>query len=266
MNILVVDKNNSICTNKYYNYNSIKNNNPQNYAKPLIFETLSNLNKRFNKLENEIKEESKKMRRRIQEMKSRLMKVEKKRIRFADATYYGETRGREVTGLGIIEYDKGKKYEGEILVCDRSGIGILHDHNGAIFMGEYKSNKRNGFGIEENPNVGKYEGTWLDDCLTGTGILTFKDGRIYIGQMDKANFSGFGKLLWPNGSYFIGEFKDDKRIKGKTFHSKEQGIFDSTWEETNEKSVADGIFYLPNGGKERRKRIIIGKEAHWEYY
>ena len=153
-----------------------------------------------------------------------------------------------------------------MLVSDRSGIGIFYNHNGIIFMGEYKVNKRNGFGIEENPNVGKYEGTWLDDCLTGTGILTFKDGRIYIGQMDKAKFSGFGKLLWTNGDYFIGEFKDGNRIKGKVFYSEEQGIFDSTWEETNEKAVADGIFYLPNGNKERRKRIITRKESHWEYY
>ena len=55
--------------NNYYNYN---NNNPQNNGNPFIFETLSDLNKRFDKLENEIKEESKNIKKRIEEMKSRL--------------------------------------------------------------------------------------------------------------------------------------------------------------------------------------------------
>ena len=132
-------------------------------------------------------------------------------------------------------------------------------------MGEYKNNKRNGFGIEDNPNVGKYEGSWINDSLTGTGILTFKDGRIYIGKLDKAQFSGFGKLIFTDGSYFIGEFKDGKRIKGKAFYSDEQGIFDSTWEENEKKVVAKGIFYLKDGTKEKRIRIITENEAHWEY-
>lgn len=133
-------------------------------------------------------------------------------------------------------------------------------------MGEYKNNKRNGFGIEENPNVGKYEGTWLDDSLTGTRILTFKDGRIYIGQMERANFSGFGKLIWPNGDYYIGNFKEGKRVNGKVFYFNEQGIFDATWEENEGKAVAKGIFYFPNGKKEKRTRIVTVNEAHWEYY
>ena len=217
MNILVVP--NTMSTTKYYSHGLTKNNVSHNYGKPLIFETLSNLNKRFDKLENEIKEESKNMRRRIDEMKNRLMKVEKKRIRYPDCTYYGQTIGKEVTGLGIIESDDGTKYEGEMLYSDRSGIGIYYGVNGDIFMGEFKQNKRNGFGIEENPRVGKYEGSWLNNCLTGTGILTYKDGRIYIGQINNAQLSGFGKMLWIDGDYFIGEFKDNCRIKGKVFYS-----------------------------------------------
>ena len=264
MNILVMD--NTMSTNKYYSNNLIINNISQNYGKPLIFETLSDLNKRFDKLENEIKEKSKNMRRRIDEMKSRLMKVEKKRIRYSDATYYGQTIDKEVTGLGIIENDNGDKYEGEMLDDNKSGIGIFYELNGTIFMGEFKQDKRNGFGIEDNSRVGKYEGSWLDDCLTGTGIVTYKDGNIYIGQMDNAQFSGFGKLLFINGDYFIGEFKDGNRVKGKAFYSDEQAIFDSTWDEREEKTIAKGIFYLPDGTKENRIRIITDREAHWEYY
>ena len=199
-------------------------------------------------------------------MQRYLRKANKKRIRFVDSTYYGETIGIEITGLGIIENDNGNKYEGEMLDSKRSGIGIFYEKDGSIFMGEYKQNKRNGFGIEENPNVGKYEGTWLDDCLTGTGILTYKSGNIYMGQFDKAKFSGFGKYIWTNGDYYIGTYKDDNRINGKTFYSDEKGIFDADWEESEERTIAKGIFYHLDGRKERRKRVIIkGQKAYWEY-
>ena len=263
MKILVIESNNN---RRDINYNLINNSgNPQSFGRPLIFNTMDNLNKRFENLENELKQQSANMRRRIERMQDQLMTINKKKIRYSDATYYGETIGDEVTGLGIIENDNGLRYEGQMLDSDRSGIGIFYDKDGVIFMGEYKKNKRNGFGIEENPKVGKYEGSWLDDSLTGTGILSFKDGRIYIGQMDKANFSGSGKLLFPDGSYYIGEFKDGSRVKGKTFYADENGIFDSTWENNDKTTISRGTFYTYDGRVQKRTRIIDGPEGRWEY-
>ena len=267
MNILVIDIDNNYYNNNEnsMNYNLIRNKNELTYQKPFIFETMANLNKRFEQIEKDVKMNSINLKRKVELMQNKLMTINKKKIRFSSDTYYGETIGNEITGFGIIESDNGDRYEGQMLDCDRSGIGIFYGASGDIFMGEYKHNKRNGFGIEENPRVGKYEGSWLDDCLTGTGILSYKGGQIYIGQIDKAQLSGFGKYLYNDGSYYIGEFKDSCRTKGKVFYPDEQGIFDAIWDENDERAIAKGIFYFPDGRKEKRTRVIKGKDSHWEY-
>ena len=66
------------------------------------------------------------MRKKIEEMQIKLRTVNKQRIRFDDLTYFGETLGKEITGLGIIENDNGNRYEGYMLNSDRSGIGIFY--------------------------------------------------------------------------------------------------------------------------------------------
>ena len=164
-----------------------------------------------------------------------------------------------------MEYDDGTRYEGYLLDSNKSGVGIYYDNEGVIFQGEFKKNERNGFGIEENPNVGKYEGDWLANGITGTGMLMYNDGRIYIGQFNKAQLSGFGKMLYPDGDYYIGQMKDGNRDKVKTFYSKENGIFDASWEEGESKAIAKGIFYFYDGRQEKRTRIINDNDAHWEY-
>ena len=241
------------------NYNNIK---PQ--GKPYIFDNMDNMNKRFEKMEFEIKEKSKELKRKIEIMQTELMKIEKEKIVFGNATYYGETLDTEMNGLGILNYDDGTRYEGYFLNGNKNGIGIFYDKN-IIFQGEYKKDERNGFGIEENSDVGKYEGDWLNNGINGTGIFTYNDGSIYIGQFEKAKSSGFGKMMWTDGDYCIGQFKDGGREKIKTFYAEENGIFDAIWEDNVDKAIAKGIFYHYDGRKEKRTRIISGSEAHWEY-
>ena len=260
INIIVFDKNS--LESSYISTSYSLNISSQN-----VFDTMKNINQSFIKLENEIKEESKNMRYKVELMKNKLKEVTKKKIRFHKATYFGETIGNEITGLGIISNDDGRRFEGEMSDSDRNGIGVFYGIKGDIFMGEYKDNIRNGFGIEENPNVGKYEGTWSNDSLTGIGILTYRDGCIYIGQMDRAQLSGLGKFIFFDGDYFIGYFKDSTRSKGKTFYSEENGIFDAIWEEDEKTKelIGKGIFYFSDGRKEKRTRIIGETEGVWKY-
>ena len=262
MNILVIDANEN---NDFSNQNFLRNNNESTNKKPLIFEIMDNLNKKFEQIEEEVKINSINLKKKVEIMQNKLMTIDKTEIRYADATYLGETKGKEVTGFGIIQNDDGCRYEGQMLDSNRNGIGIFYGKDGDIFMGEYKNNKRNGFGIEENPKVGKYEGNWLDDSLTGTGKLSYKTGLICIGNFDKAQLSGFGKMEFIDGSYFIGQFKEGFRVKGKTFYADEMGIFDANWEENENSCLAKGVFYFIDGRKENRTRAFKGREGYWEY-
>ena len=263
MNITVMDKPNDFTSKNSSFLNNI-NYNPQNTGRPIIFQTVDNLNKKFDEMEKEIKQKSMNMRNKIDEMQNKLRTIRKTRIRFQNATYYGETLGGEATGLGILEMDDGGKYEGYFLDGSSSGITIYYGEIGDIFMGEYKNGKRIGFGIEENPEVGIYEGTWIDNSLTGTGILSYKGGSKYIGPIYQAKLSGFGKFIWPDGSYYIGNYEDDNRTEGKVYYPEEQGIFDAIWDEKEDETIAKGTFYFLNGAKENRVRIIRGKKAYWE--
>ena len=109
----------------------------------------------------------------------------------------------------------------------------------------------------------------VDNCFSGRGIITLNRGNKYIGQFYKAKANGFGKNIWPDGSYFIGEYKNGKRYKGISFYSEERGLFDATWEfieeNGNVKGKGEGIYYLPNGKKEKRIRIL-DKKGYWQYF
>ena len=265
-----IPQNYSINYSKSYDGINISNNNNtlSNKDYNIILQTVNDSNKRIEELEKEIKSETQKLKLKIEDMQKRLRKANKQRKIFTNGIYNGEIQNGLLNGLGIFQGDDGNKYEGEYLNDERNGVGIYYYKDGNIYQGEFKGGKFHGYTIEENLDV-KYEGTYVDDCLSGRGIFTFKNGIKYIGQCYKAKFFGFGKKIWPDGSYFIGEFKDGYRFKGILFYSEDRGFFDSTWEFKEEKdkinSKGEGIYYLPNGKKEKRKRIINGEKGYWQY-
>lgn len=256
---------------KSYGGNNISYNEQNLSTKDynIILQTVNDSNKRIEELEKEIKSETQKLKLKIEDMQKRLRKAYKQRKRFPNGIYNGEFQNGHLNGLGIFQGDDGNTYEGEWLNDERSGVGIYYNKDGNIYQGEFKGGKFHGYTIEENLES-KYEGTYVDNWLSGRGIFTFKDGFIYIGQCYKAKYFGFGKVLRPDGSYFIGEFKDGFKTKGISFYSEDRGFFDSTWEIKEEKDKVtikgEGIYYLPNGKKEKRKRIIINGNGHWEHF
>ena len=199
-------------------------------------------------------------------MKQRLMKVEKQTLKYEDGSaYYGEIKNGKENGLGIANYLDGCKYEGEYLNGERNGIGIYYEENGKTYMGEFKGNYVYGFCIEESLDY-KYEGNYVNGEKCGFGIIIYNDdGCKYIGQFYKGNCVGFGKTIWADGNYFVGEFKNGKRYKGLNFYNEDRGIFDTTWNlEDDGKGEAKGIYYLPNGTKQNRIRVLENNNSFWK--
>ena len=239
---------------------------PQNNGKPAIFQHLENLNKKYTLLEKEIKQKSDKIKLKVEEMRNRLKNIHQTKITSEQGSFYGEIKNNKRNGLGIGVTKNGEKYEGEYFnnLCD--GIGIYYSDK-FNHMGEFKNGKANGFGIRKYKDGNLYEGEWLNDDGTGIGIITYEDGVNYIGQVKKLQSIGAGKLMWPNGDFFIGALYEHGR-KGLSFYSDEQGLFDGEFKyskENDDDSEAIGTFYFPNGRQEKRKRIIKGDEAKWEY-
>ena len=237
---------------------------PQNIGKPAIFQNLENLNKKYTIIEKEIKQKSDKIKLKVEEMRNRLKSIHQTKIIGEQGFYSGEIINNKRNGLGIGVTENGEKYEGEYFnnLCD--GIGIYYSDK-FNHMGEFKNGKANGFGIRKYKNGTLYEGEWINDYATGTGIITYEDGTNYIGQVKELRAFGAGKFIWPNGDYFIGSINDNGR-KGLSFYSEEQGLFDGEFKYSNEDDAeANGTFYFPNGRQEKRKRVIKGDEAKWEY-
>lgn len=247
---------------------TVTENPPRNC---LIYEEMAFLNQKYNKLEKEVRQKSAILQRKLNEMKNKIYNQKNKtKKRLSNGNFYGQIFGDEDSidweGIGVIEFDNGGKYEGEILNGVKHGIGILSGDFG-IIMGEFENDGINGFGIQEHQTNGRYEGTWENNSLTGFGIRTFKYNNLYIGGIFEANISGEGKYVYDSGDYYIGEFREGIRVKGKLYYKNEKGVFDSVWSYNEEKNetIAKGIFYLPDGTKEKRTRIIDNVKGIWEY-
>ena len=185
---------------------------------------MNELNFKIKKIEENIKENSKIIEKKVKEMQNRLKIMKKIEKRFPDGIFYGEFQNNNISGLGIFEGGNGDRYEGEWL----NGIGVFYKKNVEAFIGEFKENKRNGFGIEEDSGL-KLEGTYKDNYMIGIGIITYKSGDKYIGEIFYSK-SGIGKYIYKSNKYFIGEYKDGYRYKGIEFNPEDKGLYEANWE------------------------------------
>lgn len=99
---------------------------------------------------------------------------------------------------GIVDFDDGSRWEGEICNSRSSGFGCFYSpSNYLIYKGMSVDNKREGYGTsyyeivdENNEPVICYEGEWTCDCYSGHGRLYDRKGR-FLTEVDYLN----GKLV-----------------------------------------------------------------------
>lgn len=133
------------------------------------------------------------------------------------ATPEPDTFGGMVSSVGILKYDSGNIYEGQLLNGQRSGKGKMTFANGDKYLGMWKQ----------------------DQMCDNDGIYSFKNGNEYRGDFKTtfANkygvFEGQGQLKISGVGTFVGQFSSgNANGPGKFEYCDGQKTFEGTWTNT----------------------------------
>ena len=66
-------------------------------------------------------------------------------------------------------------------VIKHINIGIIFYENGRIYEGEMENDRKHGHGIELLPDGSRYEGTFVNNKPDGMGIFLWTNGESYDG-------------------------------------------------------------------------------------
>ena len=152
---------------------------------------------------------------------------------YHSAKYYGEiTQNTErfiPNGKGMIFFNNGSRYFGNIALGKRSNFGIMYQANGTAYIGGFENDIYHGLGImimNLEHNIRQYEyyfGEWSSGKIKGFGKYNWGNGTIYDGDWKNNLRHGKGKLIFNGGGIFIGEWKKDERF-GRGVYLFESGV------------------------------------------
>jgi hypothetical protein len=136
---------------------------------------------------------------------------------------------------GVLYYDDGAKYIGELRYGLRHGRGKQYYEGRLLYEGEFADGEFHGKGTYYFKEGGKYEGGWSKGEQEGQAKIYQKDGRliydgaihlgeyhgqgkiygqdgqlIYEGSFQTGKLHGQGTYYYTGGEKYIGEMKDDK--------------------------------------------------------
>jgi hypothetical protein len=128
--------------------------------------------------------------------------------KFKDAIYRGcihpESGLRQ--GLGVMEYDNGRVYEGTWEEDLRNGKGFERYANGNRYEGDFEAGKAHGKGFYKWANGEYYDGEWKNGQKDGYGEWWSHEGETYVGEWKEGKASGKGWYTWSNGDKYDGEW------------------------------------------------------------
>lgn len=114
--------------------------------------------------------------------------------KYKDALYRGtmnsDTHTRE--GLGIMQYDTGRIYEGQWENDLREGTGYELYANGNLYQGQFSQGKAHGEGCYKWANGEYYNGNWNQGQKHGYGEWKSHDGDSYKGEWKEGKADGQG--------------------------------------------------------------------------
>jgi len=111
-------------------------------------------------------------------------------------------------GIGVWQYNDGRRYEGSFIAGRPGGDGTVYLPSGSAFSGKFKYGQYDGQGDVVYANGINAE-CQKGNCLDGRGLLMFLDGSRYSGEFKNEMQSGYGGLELEDGSTYSGNFADN---------------------------------------------------------
>jgi len=99
----------------------------------------------------------------------------------------------------IKSYEKGERYEGQMIKGLKHGQGIYTWQDGTVYLGNWHNDLEHGYGEKLFANGDVYRGYWKNGAFDAQGSYTWKDGEIYEGQWQDGFEHGFGTRTFSNG-------------------------------------------------------------------
>jgi hypothetical protein len=93
------------------------------------------------------------------------------------------------TGPGVINYQNGSQYEGDMKEGKFHGVGTFKYATGNIYTGSWAMNKMDGQGVLLYANGDRYEGSFSKDLKSGQGKYEYATGDIYTGHYSKGIYN-----------------------------------------------------------------------------
>lgn len=133
--------------------------------------------------------------------------------------FYGITEDDEIRNAnGILFYQSGEFFAGEMTGGQRSGFGLLRTAQNEYLYGQWDNGSLNGAGVcvkLEGDSIVCYVGDFLDSQFEGAGCFITRQGSTwdydYAGSWKNGKKSGEGLLNIGANQFFIGQFEEDRK-------------------------------------------------------
>lgn len=128
--------------------------------------------------------------------------------RYKDAIYRGQVDPKTGLrqGMGVMEYENGRVYEGSWTNDLRTGQGFEKYANGNHYNGQFLDGKAHGQGYYKWANGEFYNGEWKQGQKDGYGEWKSQEGETYNGDWKEGKADGQGCYIWSNGDKYDGDW------------------------------------------------------------
>jgi hypothetical protein len=150
-----------------------------------------------------------------------------------------------LNGHGIISWQNGGHYEGNLKNDKMNGQGVETWPNGTKYEGEFKEDKMDGQGVESWSSGDKYVGAFVDNSFNGHGVLTWTNGVRYEGDFQAGQRTGRGTEKWPSGDIYVGEFRYNKMSGHGVITWANGGSYEGDF--INDQRTGNGVYVWNDG-------------------